>query len=323
MNRKKVSKVILVSLLLIVLLAAYGCGDKAAAPAPAGDKQYTVGLSLASATNPFYMAMERGINQKAEELGINIRTVIAEEDVGRQVNGVEDLIVAQVDAMLISPISVDGLAVSYEMANDAGIPVVSIARSIANPDLEAAFVGLDWYESGAVIGRWIVDEIGEKGKVAMLAGPAGAYMVLRMTEAIKDVLADYPGIEIVAELYSTHTKENGLRLAEDVLVANPNVDVIYCNNDELALGAVEAVEAAGRLDRVKVTGFNAVPDAVASVREGRMAMTISLRPESWGKMAMEVVKAVLEGQHEGYLVEIDSFVVDYKNIAGLKAEDLQ
>ncbi|MEW5919366.1 MAG: sugar ABC transporter substrate-binding protein [Bacillota bacterium] len=323
MNWKKIAKVLLCVTLLLMLLVTYGCGQKATAPTPASGKQYTVGLSLASATNPFYMAMEKGIKQKAEELGINIRTVIAEEDVGRQVSGIEDLIVAKVDAILVSPISVDGLKVSYEAAKEAGIPAISIARSIANPELEAAFVGLDWYESGSVIGKWIADEIGGKGKVAMLAGPAGAYMVLRMTEAIKDVLAEHPGIEIVAELYSTHTKENGLRLAEDVLVANPDVDVIYCNNDELALGAVEAVEAAGRLGKVKVTGFNAVPGAVQSVREGRMAMTISLRPESWGKMAMEVVKNVLEGKHEGYLVEIDTLVVDYKNIAGLKTEDLQ
>ena len=322
MKWKIVSKVVLFVLLLMVLLTVIGCGEKAAAPAPGGEKVYTIGLSLASATNPFYMAMERGINQRAEELGINIRTVIAEEDVGRQVSGIEDLIVAQVDAILISPISVDGLVVAYEMAKEAGIPVISIARSIADPELEAAFVGLDWYVSGVEIGEWIVSEAGESGKVGMLAGPAGAFMVMRMLEGIKDVFADYPGIEMVAELYSTHTKENGLNLAQDILVANPDLDVIYCNNDELALGAVEAVEAAGRLDRVKVTGFNAVPDAVASVMEGKMSMTISLKSQSWGSMAVDVVQDVLEGRHEGYLVEIDTLVVDYKNIADLNPEDL-
>lgn len=299
----------------------------AAAPAPApaaepADEPVVIGVALASSTNPLYVAMEKGIRARAAELGVEVRFVVPDEDQVRQVDGINDLITQRVDAIIASPITVEGSIVAYEEANKAGIPMLSIARNLNRDDLEWAMIGQDWEEAGRAIGRWLADRLGGQGTIGMLRGPAGASFAEDMARGFKEVMAGYPGIQIVAELHSPLTREQGLHLAENILTANPDVSAIYATNDELALGAVQAAEEFDRLGELVITGFNGTPPAVAAVREGQMHMTTALKPETWGRLGLETaVKVARERQKLG-LVQIETVVVDDANVHSLTAEDL-
>jgi ribose transport system substrate-binding protein len=294
-----------------------------AAPKPAAVKSYTIGIALASATNPLYINLEKGMKEKANELGVKVRTVIANEDQTRQVNGIQDLITSKVDLLLISPITVQGAAVAYENAKQAKIPAISVARFLNKPDLEASIVSIDSVKDGRSIGEWMANKLNGKGRVAMLKGPAGASFAMDLEKGFKEVIGRYPNIKIVGEVNSPLTKEDGLKHSENFLTANPQLDAIFAANDELALGAVQAAESAGRLSKIAITGYNGVPSALQSIRAGKLSMTVLLGAESWGKLAMQTAVDYLNGKQVPKQVFFQPIVVDTENISKLKPEQLK
>jgi ribose transport system substrate-binding protein len=319
-----------VKLLLVILLIGFififstGCGSKDKKVAENNEKKsITIGVVLASATNPLYVAMEQGIRSRAEELNVNVRFIVAEEDQLRQINGVQDLITSKVDALIVSPISSEGAIVAYEAAKDAGIPIISVARSINRPDLETTYVGMNIVEDGRTIARWLAEKLGGKGKIAMLKGVAGASFTMDLEKGFKEVMAGYPEIQIVAEVNSTITKESGLKYSENFLTGHPDLNAIYGANDELALGAIQAAEAVNRLDSLLITGYNGVPAAIEAVKAGKLSMTTSLRPQGWGRLALETAVKIVNGEQVPGIVYNQTIVVDQEIVNTLKPEELR
>ncbi len=262
--------------------------------AQAGAQKFTVGVSLASDTNPFYINMRKGMEVKAKELGVKLRFVTANEDVAKQLNGVQDLIATRVNLILISPIDARAATPAYEAASKAGIPIMSIAR-VANNRFEKAQIKVDEFWGGKITGEWLVKKLGSKWKVAILGGPAGASFARNLRNGFKSAIKGRPGIEIVFEQFSPLTREHGLKLAEDALTRSPDIKAIFCANDELALGAVHAIEAA-RKPGILVTGYNGVPPAIKAIAKGRMAHTVLLRSMTWGKFGVQTAYDYLKGR---------------------------
>lgn len=290
------------------------------ASAAVAQKKPVIGVSLASSTNPFYVAMEKGMSAKAQELGVTLRLVRAEEDQVKQLDGVLDLVQSKVDIILISPISAAGALPAYEAARSAKISVLSVARSV-DPKYHVAFVGSDWMKQGERIGEWLAAKLRSGGKVGMLLGPAGASVSLDMENGFKRIVGKHAGIRIVAAHHSALTKADGLKLTEDILTAAPDIQAIYAMNDELALGAVQAVKAGKR--RVLITGFNGVPPAIAAIKAGDLGMTIALKPMTWGKLAVQAAVDHMKGKSLPRIVEIETVLVDQSIVAKLATEDLQ
>lgn len=286
-------------------------------------KTFTVGVALASSTNPLYVSMYKGIEAKAKELGLNIRSVIADEDQTRQSNGIQDLITAKVDALLVSPISVEGAIPAYELAKEAGIPVISIARTMHRKDLETTFVGMDLVRDGRNTGEWLAKKLNGRGKIAMLKGVSGASFTMDLEKGFKEAIAKYPDIKIVGEVNSAITKEQGLKNTENFLTANPELDAIYAANDELALGAVQAVEAAGRLNKIVVTGYGGTPPGLASIREGKMTATTTNRPYGWGVLGIQTVFDVLNGKTVPFPVDHATKIVDQEILKNTNPDELK
>ena len=159
---KKLASVLIVGLALLGITSI-----------SSGGEPVVLGVSLASDTNPFYIAMRKGIEARAKELGWEVRVVSANEDVNAQVNGVQDLVAQKVTGILISPIDAVATGAAYEAAHKAGIPIISIARGAKSP-YQTLFVAMDEVEIGKDIAAWVAVAAGNKGKVAMIAGPAGA-----------------------------------------------------------------------------------------------------------------------------------------------------
>src|SRR6184192_3629283 len=195
------------------------------APA-AGQQKTTIGVSLAQDDNPFYIAMLRGIRARAQELGWEVATVSANEDKLKQINGVQDLIARGVKGILISPIDAVGVNAAYDAAAAAKIPIVSVARGSASPN-QTLHVAMDEKQIGRDIASWTAQRIGGKGKVAMISGPPGAPTFRNLNEGYLEVMGKYPSISVVARNEGALTRERGLKVAEDALVANPDLAAIY------------------------------------------------------------------------------------------------
>lgn len=333
MTKSRGTRLLTFSLLIVFVLVTLlsGCGSNPMQSAQPSEQAggnskstFTIGVALASDTNPLYVGMMKGIEAKAKVLGVNIRSVIANEDQTRQVNAVQDLITSKVDAILISPISEQGALVAYESAKKAGIPIISVARSIKRPDLEASYVGMDIVQDGRNIGEWLVKKLNSKGNVAMLKGPAGASFAMDMEKGFKEVLGKYPEIKIVGEVNSEITKEQGLKNTDIFLTANPSkLDAIYSASDELALGAVQAADAAGRLKGIVITGYNGGPTAIDSIKERKLGMTIALRSQGWGQLALQTVVDILNSKSVAKQVMNTTKIVDQDNVGKIIPEEIK
>ena len=222
----------------------------------------TIGVSLSSDTNPFYIAMLKGIKARAKKAGYDLSVVNAEEDVAKQLNGVNDLIAKGVDGILISPIDARALCSVYNKAKAAKIPMMSIARGSACKN-QLLHVGLD--------------------------------------------------VKIVFRREMLLTRENGLKNGEDALVAHPDLVAIYGANDELGMGAAQAVAAAGKTKDIVVTGLNGIPPAIAAVNRGFMDLTVNVSPFAFGNVGVDTMVAHLKGKAFSKKVTVGFILVDKNN----------
>ena len=272
----------------------------------------TIGVALASDTNPFYIAMLKGIKARAKKAGYDISVVNAEEDIAKQLNGINDLIAKGVDGILISPIDAKALCSAYDKAKAAKIPMMSIARGSACKS-QLLHVGLNEVKIGGEIAAWTAKKIGGKGKVAMLAGPAGAQAFINFAKGYAAEMAKHPGVKVVFRREMLLTRENGLKNGEDALVANPDLKAIYGANDELGMGAAQAVAAAGKTKDIVVTGMNGIPPAVAAVNRGFMDLTVALSPFAFGNVGVDTMVSHLAGKGFGPKVLVNYILVDKSN----------
>jgi ribose transport system substrate-binding protein len=293
-----------------VLLAAALLLPAMLAPVSAQQK-ITIGVSLAQDDNPFYIAMLRGIRARAEELGWAVATVSANEDKVKQINGVQDLVARGVKAVLISPIDAVGVNAAYDAAKAGNVPIVSVARGSTSPN-QTLHVAMDEKQIGRDIAEWTAKQIGGEGKVAMLLGPSGAPTFRNLGDGYAEVMAKYPKIQVVSKSDGPLTRERGVKQTEDALVAHADLKAIYTANDDVALGAMQAVLAAN--SKALVTGMNGVPPALRSVKDGKLAMTIELNPVLWGRLGVDVLAQYLKGDKVEPRVFIKHVIIDKTNI---------
>ena len=284
----------------------------ASAPARAEDK-ITIGVSLPQDDNPFYIGMLKGIRARAGELGFDVATVSSNEDKLKQINGVQDLVAKGVKGILISPIDAVGVNAAYDAAAAAKIPIVSLARGSTSPN-QTIHVAMDEVQVGRDIAEWTAKKLDGKGKVAMLLGPSGAPTFRNLAQGYTEVMAKYPDIQIVFKTDGPLTRERGLKNTDDALVAHPDLKAIYAANDDLALGAMQAVLAANRNGQTIVTGMNGVPPALRAVKEGNIAMTVELNPVLWGRLGVDVLATYLKGEKVEPRVFIKHVVIDSSNV---------
>jgi ribose transport system substrate-binding protein len=273
----------------------------------------TIGVAFPQDDNPFYIAMLRGVRARAQELGWEVVAVSSNEDKLKQINGVQDLVARGVKGILISPIDATGVNAAYDAAAAGKVPIVSVARGSTSPN-QTLHVAMDEKQIGRDIAEWTAKQIGGKGKVAMLLGPSGAPTFRNLAEGYTEVMSKYPDITIAFRTDGPLTRERGLKNAEDALVAHPDLAAIYTANDDVALGATQAVLASNRKGKTLVTGMNGVPPALRSLKEGNLGMTIELNPVLWGRMGVDVLSEYLKGSKVEPRVFIKHVIIDKDNI---------
>lgn len=241
-------------------------------------------------TNPYYWRMGEGAKQAAQDLGVQLSWVSAEfnGDIEGQIAVVEGELVKRPDALVLVPMNAKALIPKIREANRMGIPVVT-ADTRAEEGLAdvVTFVGLDERLSYKAMAEFVVEHLGGKGKVAILEGFRGSSTAEERLVGMHEVLDAAPGIEIVASISADWDREKGLKATEDILQAHPDVDAILASNDEMALGAVQAVNSAGKQEQVVVVGDDAIPAALEALTSGDMLATIDGNTDKVGYQAVK------------------------------------
>ena len=255
----------------------------------------TLGLSLSTLNNPFFVTLKEGAEEKAAELGVKLIVVDSQDDPAREATNIEDLIQKQVDALLINPTDADAVVPSVKKANGAGIPVFTIDRGAAGGNI-VSHIASDNVAGGKMAGEYLVKILGGKGKVVELEGIAGTSAARDRGKGFNEVVAANPDVEIVARQTANFNRAEGLNVFENILQAHPEIDGVFAHNDEMILGAIQAAEAAGRDDKILFVGFDAVDDAVRAVKEKKLAATVAQQPSQMGILGVQFATDYLNGE---------------------------
>jgi len=284
---------VFVAVFMVLALTLSAC-QPAATEAPAAAAKYA--LMMSHMTNAFTIEMSDAVKAKAAELGVDLTVNDGGQDPAKQASQVESAVTQGVSCIVIEPASVDGLVPAIEAATKAGIPVVVVNQKISKPEAASSFVGVSNVEGGILEMKTAAEDLGGKGNVAFLLGPMGSDAQIGRTDGYKEVLKEYPDIKVVFEQTANWKTDEALALVENWLQSGTQIDAIVANNDGMAMGALKAVEDAKLSDKIKVYGLDATPDALAAVKDGKLAATISQSTTAQGQKAMETCVALVNGE---------------------------
>jgi len=295
---KKVLSLALVALMVLSLMA--GCSSNR--PANNGKSEVkTIGLAISTLNNPFFVDLEAGAKAKAAELNVKLVTLDSQDDSATEMSNVEDLINQGVDVIMINPTDSDAVKSAVEAANKANIPVITLDRG-ANGGTVVSHIASDNVAGGKLAGEYIVELLGGKGKVVELEGIPGASAARDRGEGFNSAIAG-KDLKVVAKQTANFDRAQGLTVMENILQAQPEIDAVFAHNDEMALGALEAIKASGR--NILVVGFDATDDAKAAVAKGEMAATVEQLPKEIGSLGIQTAVKVLKGEKVENMIPVN------------------
>ena len=287
-----------------------GCGGK-------GDDDETVviGLAVPSLSHPFFIYLQKNVMGEAEKLGVRIIAGDAGDSAARQMSIIEDFIVREVDGVLMSPVGADALVPAVESLNDANIPVATVDRTVNGGDV-LIHVGADNVEGGRVAARYIIDKLGGKGKVIQLEGTAGASPAIDRRKGFEEAIAK-SDIEIIVTQNGDFKRARGQAVMENLLQGHDDFQAVYAANDEMILGAIEAMDAHGAdASKVITIGYDAIPDALDYIKQGKLNATVEQYPGRQARQALRMlVGSINDGKSpESAQVYLEPVAIDADNI---------
>lgn len=302
---------------------AQGEETKAEENADAGQesgKKYVIGLAMNTQTNPFFVDVKDGVQKAADEHGIELYITDAQDDPTIQMKDVENLITKQPDAIIIDTCDSDAIVSSIEACNEAGIPVFTMDRE-SNGGEVVSHIGYDAIKSGRMAGQYLVDTLGGKGKIVEIQGIMGTNVAQNRSQGFNEIMKENPEMEIVACQVADFDRAKGMSVMENILQANPEIDGLYAANDEMLLGALEAMEAAGRTGDIVKIGCDAIDDTLDAMKAGKVDATIAEPPFFLGKAILNTAFDYLEGKEIEPYVILDNQLVTQDTVDSLVTKE--
>ncbi|MCM3256614.1 ribose ABC transporter substrate-binding protein RbsB [Paenibacillus lautus] len=288
----KKTTLLLVSLMLIFITGCSLEPPEWAKPITGGDvKDIKIGLSISTLNNPFFVSLKDGVVAEAAKQGMEVVVVDAQNDSAKQSNDVDDLIQQGVNALLINPTDSSAISTVVQTANSLGIPVITLDRSADQGEV-AALVASDNVKGGQMAAEYIVEQLGKDTKVIELEGVPGASATRERGKGFHDIADEQ--LNVVAKQAADFDRTKGLTVTENLLQGNPDAKAIFAHNDEMALGAIEAIQSSGK--DIMVIGFDGNDDALKSIEAGNLTATVAQQPELIGQLAVGAAKDVLQGK---------------------------
>lgn len=293
-------KFLMIDALIITLILFSGCQRDE----QTGNGVATIALVMKTANNPFFIDMERGAREAADKLGVELIVQSAERevDVEKQMQIIENLIQRQVNALCITPSGSKEIVPAIVKANKAKIPVLIVDTRVDETTLKeaggqiATFIGSDNFAGGKIAGKKIVESLGGRGKVAVLEGIPGHETGDARLAGFHEALKEQSGIEVIASQTANWERALGYNVFQNLLQSNPDIQALFACNDMMALGAVEAIAAAGKTGEIIVVGFDAIDDARSAIQKGEMHGSIAQFPAEMGRLAVEKAFDLLNGK---------------------------
>ncbi|MEE6032474.1 ribose ABC transporter substrate-binding protein RbsB [Avibacterium paragallinarum] len=252
----------------------------------------TIALAVSTLDNPFFVTLKEGAEKEADKLGYNLVVLDSQNDPAKELANVEDITVRGAKVLLINPTDSTAVASAVRMANQKNIPVITLDRGAAQGKV-VSHIASDNVAGGKMAGDFIAEKLGDNAKVIQLEGIAGTSAARERGEGFKQAVEAHK-FDVLASQPADFDRTKGLNVMENLLTAQPNVQAVFAQNDEMALGAIRAVQAANK--SVLIVGFDGTDDGVKAVKSGKLAATIAQQPELIGALGVQTADKVIKGE---------------------------
>lgn len=302
LSKKRTLLVVLVVTLLVGALAGTTFAQ-----------DYRISVVLKALNSDYWKTVEAGANAAAEEFGVEISVVgpSAETQVQEQFDMLQDQLTREIDALVVAPLRPTATVAVFEQAKALGIPVFLIDTD-ADWDDKATFIGTGNYDAGAMAGKYFMEKMPEGGDVVIIRGAMGDLTHDERVNGFVDAVKG-SNINVVRTQAADSERGKGMDVMQNMLMALPNIKGVYCSNDEMALGALRAVEMAGA-EGIIIMGFDGSPDALKSVRDGGLTGTVKQDSYGIGYYGIEYAVKLLNGEQIDKRIPVPTLIVDIDNV---------
>jgi ribose transport system substrate-binding protein len=255
-----------------------------------------IAVVISTLNNPWFVVLGETAKARAIELGYDATIFDSQNDTAKEAANFENIIASGYKAILFNPTDANGSIANVLKAKIAGIPVFCIDREINSTNAATAQMLSDSYSGCVKLGQYFVKQVGETGKYAELLGIVGDNNTWNRSKGFHSVVDSYPSLKMVAQQSAEFDRAKGLEVMEAILQANPDLNAVFCGNDAMAMGAYQALVAAGKDKQVKVFGFDGADDVVKLIAEGKIAATGMQFPKLMARTAAEYADEYIKGK---------------------------
>lgn len=317
--KRKLLVILSITMIAALLLSGCGGGNSSNNGEDAGNelanKEITV--ILKNLTNPFWISVKEGAEAAGKELGVNVKVLapLKADNNEEQSQMVEQAIANQTDIVVLTPSDSNGIIPAAKKLNEAGIPIVNLNTKIEGNTVDVeTFIAIENYDAGFQTVSRLCEMMEGKGKMIIIEGVTGAQTSIDRVKGAIAALANFPEIELVARQSGEYNRAKAMDVVQNLLQAHPDVNGIFCCNDEMALGAVEAVASAGKAGEILIAGIDANADAREAIKEGKMALSCDSQPFNQGYQGVANAVKVLQGEELDDFIKLDMKVVGKEDL---------
>lgn len=296
-----------------LMLMTTACGSNSADHSQAGKKKdIRIGLAISTLNNPFFVDIKKSAIAEAKAQGAHLVVQNAHDDASEQRSQISTFADKKVDSVVVNPVSSNAAGPPAKAASKSGIPIVTADRSIKGAKVRTA-VASNNKEGGELAAESVSEELGGKGHILVLQGQRGTSASKERGEGFDTGLKKHPGIKVDARKPADFDRHKGRQVTSDMLSSHPDVDAVFAENDEMALGAIKALgDRAGK--DVKVIGFDGTPEGLKAVKKGELNTTLAQRPDEIGRLAVRNAIRLAKGSTAEKEISVPVKVVDGKNV---------
>jgi ribose transport system substrate-binding protein len=267
-------------------------------PSAWADGKQKIAVVVSTMNNPWFVVLADTARDRATELGYDTTIFDSQNDTAKEAANFENLIAAGYSAVLFNPTDANGSIANVRKAKAAGVPVFCIDREINATDAAVAQLLSDNYAGCVKLGQYFVRTVGQTGTYVELLGLVGDNNTWNRSKGFHSVVDRYPGLKMVAQQSGEFDRAKGLEVMESMLQAHPDINAVFCGNDAMAMGAYQALLAAGKADQVKVFGFDGADDVLKLIAAGKIEATGMQFPKTMARQAAEFADEYLKGKRD-------------------------
>ncbi len=319
MARKLLHYIIVI---LSLTLLAFGCKQKR--PEQVGDEESRgngkIAVVISTLNNPWFVVLGNTAKERAEQLGYEVTIFDSQNDTAKESDHFDNIIAGDYTAILFNPTDADGSIANVRKSKEAGVPTFCIDREINANDVAVTQILSDNYTGCVEMGQYFVKKMNEKGKYVELLGILGDNNTWNRSKGFHSVVDNYPELKMVSQQTAEFDRTKAMEVLESILQANPEIDAVFCGNDAMAMGAYQALVAAGKADKVMVFGFDGAKDVIDSIHDGKIVATGMQFPKKMARMAAEQADEYIKGRKDfPQKVPVAVELVTQENIANYTA----